>query len=417
VEPVKSGPAALLDAAAIRTILTLRYNATIKDTLLPKLAWHDFKENRELAKGDPVSQVEKLLVENLTSEITRSKKVAFSLSGGVDSTLIFALLRKNLPDVDVHAISVRFADSADETPRAAKIAEQFGAEHHVIFVENYLQELPSAISITKQPFWDLHWHLVVKKAKSISDMLLSGDGGDELFGGYTFRYSKFLSLTRDDPSVESSIKAYLSCHERDWVPDQEKVFGEKCRFSWDEIHDILRPYFDNELDPVAKVYLADFNGKLLYNWLPLYAALHNHFGVRLVSPLLSRDMVRYATHLPYSLKYDPASNEGKILLRRLLAKHLDLKAAGFGSAAKQGFSVDTLNLWKKYGRRICDYYLSDARTVKDGWINGAWIKQHIGKVEGYNSHRYVNKFLGLLAFEVWYRLFITHELRSDDQIN
>ena len=67
-------------------------------------------------------------------------------------------------------------------------------EHHIVHLKNYLSELPKAISIIKLPFWDLHWYYVVKKAKTLSKTLISGDGGDELFTGYTFRYKKFLSI-------------------------------------------------------------------------------------------------------------------------------------------------------------------------------------------------------------------------------
>ena len=85
-----------------------------------------------------------------------------------------------------------------------------GAEHHVIYLENYLRELPKAISIIKLPFWDLHWYHVVKKSQSLSKHLASGDGGDELFGGYTFRYKKFLSLINTNSTPLEKTKAY--CH-------------------------------------------------------------------------------------------------------------------------------------------------------------------------------------------------------------
>ena len=127
-------------------------------------------------------------------------------------------------------VSIKFANSVDETPTAAKIAERFEAEHNVIQLENYLSELPKAISIIKLPFWDLHWYYVVKKSKTLSKTIISGDGGDELFGGYTFRYKKFLSLTSENSTPLEKVKAYLQCHERDRVSDQENIFNQKCGF-------------------------------------------------------------------------------------------------------------------------------------------------------------------------------------------
>ena len=128
-------------------------------------------------------------------------------------------------------------DSAAKVTK--KIAEKFHAEHHVVSLENYLSELPKAISIIQMPFWDLHWYYVVKKSKTLSPILISGDGGDELFGGYTFRYQKFLSLTTETSTPLEKVTAYLECHERDRVPDQEKIFDEKSKFSWKSIHQTL----------------------------------------------------------------------------------------------------------------------------------------------------------------------------------
>ena len=114
-----------------------------------------------------------------------------------------------MPDIHVHAISVKFANSVDETESASRIAAELGADHHIIHIENYLRDLPRAISIIKLPFWDLHWYHVVKKAQSLSKHLASGDGGDELFGGYTFRYKKFLSLINNNSTPLEKAKAYL----------------------------------------------------------------------------------------------------------------------------------------------------------------------------------------------------------------
>ena len=399
-----------IKTTSIKNILTLRYDSTQK-TLLPNLTWKDFIEKPVI---EPVAHIEKTIRNTIKKNFDNSKsKVAVALSGGIDSTLILSLLRKTCPHLGIDAISVKFADSVDESVHAAKIAEIFEVDHHVIYIENYLKELPKAISIIKLPFWDLHWYYVVKKAKSLSKILVSGDGGDELFGGYTFRYKKFLSLIKPDFSPTEKVKAYLKCHERDWVPDQEDLFDKKAHFSWNEIYGNLKPYFDNPLPPLAQVFLADFNGKLLYNWIPLNTKIHKHFEVRSIAPILSKELISYAIHLPYKLKYDSNRDIGKILLRKILRKYVsDIMM----SKTKQGFSINTTNLLNLHGRELCDYYLSDARIIKEGWIKKEWIKKHIKKLDKNPDVRYVNKFLGLLAFEIWFRLFITKEMKSNDTL-
>ncbi len=292
-----------------------------------------------------------------------------------------------------------------------KSAEKFNVEHHIVEVENYLSELPNAISIIGMPFWDLHWYHVIKKAKEFSDSILSGDGGDEIFGGYTFRYQKFLSLTTSNSSPLDKVKAYLQCHERDWVPDQDDLFGAKAKFSWDFIHSQLLSYFDNSLSPLDQLFLADYNGKLLYNFSPLNTMIQNHFGITSITPLLSSELISYSTHIPNNLKYDAERNIGKILLRKILAKY---RIDSLIPSEKYGFNVNTSNLWKSYGKKLCEYYLLDSRVVRDGWIRLDWIKQYMNKDD--LDVRYVNKLLGLLAFEIWYRLFVTKEMKSSTKL-
>ena len=158
---------------------------------------------------------------------------------------------------------------------------------------------------------------------------------------------------------------------------------------------------------VCRVFLADFNGKLLYNWIPLNSSFHDYFKVKPVTPILSKETIHYTTHLPIHLKYDSKTDTGKLLLREILHKYsLDKLLI----KKKQGFSVDTMNLWKSCGYDLCDYYLSDARIVQSKWINKDWIQKHFDKNN--IDIRYVNKFLGLLALEIWYRLFVTKEMKS-----
>lgn len=399
----------ILEPDTIKNILTLRYDP-IQTSILPKKNWQDFVNKPE---NHSTEFIEKSIEKNIKKAVDKShnEKIAIALSGGVDSALILAFLHKTLPDVSIEAISIKFANSVDETSNAAKIADFFGAKHHVVFVENYLKELPKAISIIKLPFWDLHWYYVVKKAQTLSKFIASGDGGDELFGGYTFRYKKFLSLTNENFTPLEKVKAYLQCHERDWVVDQDKLFTKKINFSWNLTHDILIPYFDNSLNSLNQVFLADYNGKLLYNFSIVNARLSHHFGLTAISPLISNEMISFTSHLPWDSKYDQKNNIGKLHLRNILSKY---KVDSLITDEKLGFNVNTINLWNSYGKKLCKQYLIDSNIVKEDWINKSWIEKYIDKKA--LDVKIINKFLGLLALEIWYRLFITKEIEHNTKL-
>jgi asparagine synthase (glutamine-hydrolysing) len=391
-------------------ILTLRYDPSISPNL-PKKTWVQFISNDNHFDS---KTIEESICDSIKKklETLNERKISIALSGGVDSTLVLSLIRKVDPDIDIHAISIKFADSVDETIDASKIAEKFNAKHHIIHLDNYLSELPKAISMIKMPFWDIHWYYVVKESQKFSKVLISGDGGDELFGGYTFRYKKFLSLTSESSSPLDKVHAYLECHERDRVPDQEKIFSQKSNFSWDLIYDLLLPYFDNNLSRLEQVFLADYNGKLLYNFNPINTQVIKNFNMELFTPILNNHLLKSAPQIKQSLKYDVSNDVGKLPLRNILEKNgHDMLV----SKQKLGFNVNTINLWKKTGHRICKEFLDDSRVVSDGWINNNWIQKYIDSPE--LDIKYVNKFYGILAFEIWYRLFITKEINSNTTLD
>jgi len=398
-----------INLSSLVNILTLRYDPSIKPNLVPKNP-KDFLANDN---SIDIQYFENLICNEMENKLKTldDKELSIALSGGVDSTLVLTLLRKIKPEIKLHAVSIKFANSVDETPAASKIAERFNAEHHIVNLENYLSELPKAISIVRLPFWDLHWYYVVKKSNTLSKTLLSGDGGDELFAGYTFRYSKFLSLTSDNSTPLEKVKAYLECHERDRVPDQAEIFTKKCNFSWDGIYNRLLPFFDNELDRINQVCLADYNGKLLYNFSPINSRIINAFNMNLLTPLLSEELLSIAPHIPIKHRYDEENNIGKLPLRKLIEKH---NVSSLISTEKLGFNVNTLNLWKTHGHDLCKEFFDNSRLVEANLISKEWITKHIDNLD--INIKYVNKFLGLLAYEIWYRIFITKEMNENNKL-
>ena len=399
-----------ISSSSIVNILTLRYDPSINPNL-PKKTWKDF----ESTNGSPnLDFIENSILEEIETKLKsiNSKEVSVAISGGVDSTLVLSLLRKVNPDLKINAVSMKFANSVDESSSASKIAEKYDAEHHIIHLENYLDELPKAISIVKLPFWDLHWYHVIKKSQTFSKILISGDGGDELFGGYIFRYKKFLSLTSKTSTPLEKVKVYLQCHERDRVADQEKIFNNKCEFSWSSIYNILLPFFDNNLPRLEQVYLADYNGKLLYNFNPINSRLTDYFKMNSLTPLLNNKLLATSPHIATKYKYDMDNEVGKLPLRDILARN---NAESLITKEKLGFSVNTINLWKSYGHDLCKEFLDNSRAVKDGWINNDWIIKHIDNSD--LDVKYINKFLGILALEIWFRIFITKEMSGHESLS
>jgi len=327
-----------------------------------------------------------------------SKSITVSLSGGIDSSLMLCILKQSFPENEINAISIKFSESYDETEAAARIAHKIGVNHHIVEIDNFLEKLPDAISITGLPFWDIHWIYVVEAAKKFSNYLVSGDGGDELFGGYVFRYSKFLSKITSTSTVEEKIIAYLSCHERDHIPEQDNIFTKKVDFVWNDIYDILRPYFDNSLSPIEQVFLADYNGKLSHNFSIINNKIAKNYDIIPVTPILSEEIIQRSMRMSTNEKYDHKQNIGKLPLRKILKifgiEDLILKE-------KLGFSVNTENLWKNYGFDMTKKYLIDGKLVQDEIINNNWLHSNIFKTD--IDVRHINKFLGLLAFEIWYR--------------
>ncbi len=397
-----------ISASLLRNILTLRYDTSLPSNL-PSLSWSNFLNPNE---KQSIEFIENELKKSLEESFSKStKNVSIALSSGIDSNIILAIMKKIHPEIEINAITVRFSDSVDESMDVSKIAEHFEINHHIESVENFLESLPAAISCVKLPFWDIHWFYVAKKAQTMSKYIISGNGGDELFGGYVFRYSKFLSLVNEKSSPLEKIKAYLECHNRDFIPEQIQVFDEKSNFSWDVIYKIFYPYFDNSLPILNQVLLADYNGKLLHNFTFVNKKINEHFNIREIMPILSPNLISYSSHLDPKYKYDYENNSGKILLRKLAEK---LELSSFIKNEKQGFSMNTINLWKRHGKNICSYFLLDSRAARDGWISHEWIKKNISQDD--IDVRHVNKFFGLLAVEIWYRLFVTNEMSSKEKL-
>jgi asparagine synthase (glutamine-hydrolysing) len=402
----------------VANLLTLRYDPEVGNNgTIRNISYKEVLKFRQSSDHVPSSaEVEAVLRKKIRNQIHEfgAKRISLAISAGIDSNLIFCLIRKEFPEIELDCLTVTFDNEDDissEVLTARKIVESQNAAFHEIYVGNPLKDLPLLISIIKEPRWNIYQYYFIEKANTISKVLFTGDGGDELFGGYTFRYRKFVENLKSDHSWVDRVRLYLLCHERDWVQDQESMFGSSVKFTWSSIYEALKKYFDNDLDPLEQVLLADYHGKLMYDFVPTNQKYFTHFGINGVAPLLSEDVITLSEKIPARVKYDYQANIGKIPLREILKRNVSPEISRLIEDKKMGFSIDLTKFWIKYGKDIVTSNLDRARIFEDNIINRDWYFNSMRRIdEDKFKVRDISKMLQLLSLEIWYRLFVTCEI-------
>jgi len=388
--------------------MTLRYDPTQRDVLSIKKVGNDVVKNRR--KPYPTSlDIETHLRNVIKGTIAKyqPERVSVALSSGVDSNVILSLVRDECPELEINCVTVSF-DESTESHVAKKIAENNSSNFHNVVVENPLRDLPNLISLVEEPKWNIYQYYFIEKSNHFSNVLFTGDGGDELFGGYTFRYGKFLDTYNVNLTWQDRTRLYLECHQRDWVPDQKELFGPKLHFNWDSIYTLFQPYFDNDLDPLDQVFMADYHGKLMYDFVPSNRKLFEHFDLIGIAPLLDTSIIDMSFKVPPSLKYDRVANKGKIPLRKIIADHYIDRV----SDAKIGFGMDLKSLWIRVAKEIVTSNLDKARIFEDKLIKKEFYDRSLKRIDDTLDVRYISKLLQLLSLEIWYKLFVTNEINS-----
>jgi len=373
----------------IRNILTLRYDPR-GNTVLPKLGWRSFTETKGIAVAIKPA-IEGAIIRSLKTN--PYSNIGIGISGGVDSTTVLALIRKNFPNRKINSYCVTFGTSTKEVETAQYVSDLYNTDHKHINISNPLCRADELIKIVDEPRWNVYPTYLFEAAKADGcQVIFTGDGGDELFGGYTFRYQHIL----DDMSTKSAEQRYLDAHSRDWVDTQKQLFA--FDFRWEDIYKIVNPYFNNPLPDTGKIFLADYNGKLLYDFEPTSRKLAANIGIDIVAPFLEPEVLHLATHLPFNLKYDRVNNIGKIILRQILLESSAFKPVTW---VKTGWGMNISELWEKHGYQMATQLLSpDSLCVSQNLINPEWFVDGFSKADSSNLP-YVSKMLQLIALELW----------------
>ncbi|MBN1237745.1 MAG: asparagine synthase (glutamine-hydrolyzing) [Gammaproteobacteria bacterium] len=145
-------------------------------------------EPRRPRLEDACAELRSLIEEAVREQMVADVPVGFFLSGGIDSSVVVAAASRTGRPISTFAIGFD-SDEVSETPYAREVAETFGTDHHerILSPEHAQELLPRLKSWFDEPFADesaMPTYLVSKTARSEVKVVLTGDGGDEVFGGY-----------------------------------------------------------------------------------------------------------------------------------------------------------------------------------------------------------------------------------------
>jgi len=410
-----------LDKRALACFLTLRYvpfDLTmfegIKKVLPGNYAVFDKSGLREVPywrlqpNPDRSDVANEELIETLKRSVERhiisDVPVGIYLSGGIDSAALVAFASE-LSKNPISTFCMGFGEESDELEDARMISKHFGTVHHETVVkERLLDDFPEMIWHMDFPKRNLYPYYLAQMASKHVKVVLSGLGGDELFAGYDFRYRQLGS--RQPYEINDKIQLYLGTQARDIPHDQEQVYGKAVP---EGIHNcagrFLRPFFSDGLPFMEQVLAADFNAKMIYDFLPVDDATSMAHSVETRVPYLDNELVKLAFTIRFASKF--RDGRGKFILRRALSDRLPNATL---EKKKQGFGP---NPFETYGREVRHYaetYLPKGDTVRMGLVNPDWVNKVLSRSPTPDFNAEYNKIWDCLALEVFYRIYLRDEL-------
>ncbi len=334
---------------------------------------------------EAVEALEHLLDEAVRLRLVSDVPLGLLLSGGVDSSGVTALACRHLQGKGgkVHTFSVGFDDAAfTETPYARIVAERYGTEHVEQHVDLALgrQVYARLHAMYDEPFGDtsaIPTFLVSEVARRHVTVVLSGDGGDEVFGGYT-RYREMLEASGPlpvgrllGPAWRSRIiRGFLGHYPARWrgryrflrtlldpleaycmlmggILKEEKAFLLRPeivrRFRDYDDYWFFREHWIADLDPFTRLQYLDLKTYLPDDILTKVDRASMAVSLEVRVPILDHEVVAFAFSLPVAVR-NPG-NRPKYLLKRMLAPFLPETIL---ERRKQGFAIP-LSRWAEGG--------------------------------------------------------------------
>src|SRR5918998_1380144 len=403
------------------------------------------------SEAETLDRIDELLAETVKLHLLSDVPVGAFLSGGLDSTLIASYAAPQIgAEARTFSMGIPYRD-LNELPYAAAVAARYGSRHYAEEVTpSVVDDLPRLVSALDEPADPLSvclLHLAKMTARHVK-VVLGGDGGDELFGGYD-RYAadRWLDGYRAVPEpirnlVANQVLRRLPdqftfksvTHKLRWVDLMARKTGgerysESLQFFWfNEAHrsKLYAPGFRDQLldsrpdaclldlyaapnadEPMDRMMYVDSMSRLPGQSLTILDRATMAYSLESRSPFLDPRFAEFMARVPSSLKIK--GRRLRYLERRLGERYLPPEVL---RRRKQGFASPLMYILEGEVRALAPRLLLDSELARAGYLRGERMQQ---LVQEHLSRRYDhgNRIWLLLSAEVWYRRYISRRSEAD----
>ena len=403
------------------------------------------------SESETLERIDELLAETVKLHLLSDVPVGAFLSGGLDSTLIASYAAKTLgPELRTFSMGIPYRD-LNELPYAAAVAARYGTQHYAEEVTpSVVDDLPRLVSALDEPADPLSiclLHLAKMTARHVK-VVLGGDGGDELFGGYD-RYAadRWLDGYRALPEVVRNTVAkqvlrrlpdqftFKSItHKLRWVDLMARKTGgerysESLQFFWfNEAHRaelyttgfrqqlvdqrpdacLLELYATSNAEAaIDRMMYVDSMSRLPGQSLTILDRATMAYSLESRSPFLDPRFAEFMARVPTTLKI--RGRRLRYLERRLGEGYLPPEVL---RRKKQGFASPLMYILEGEVRALAPRLLLRSELVRAGYLRAERVKQ---LVDEHLARRYDhgNRIWLLLSAEVWYRRYISRRSEAD----
>lgn len=387
---------------------------------------------RRVSPREAVRLVDEALTDSVRDALVADVPVGAYLSGGVDSSLISALVSRERREAGLHTFSAGFGDSRlDETAWARRVAHVVGSTHHEVVVNS---------DDFHQTWARLSWHRdaplsepadvavfkLAQRAREQVKVVLSGEGSDELFAGYA-KYH-FAGLTRWSGSWASPVlrrlerrlpasraRMAIAMRALSETSRAERMRGWFAPFTTHEravligrqpARSSLDPYLDGHGDAVNRMLYADMHTWLADNLLERGDRMSMAASLELRPPFLDHRLVELAFTLPASVKLRGRTT--KWVVKEVARRYLPAEIV---DRPKVGFKVP-LDSWFRGGLRNL---AGDLLTGPSSFVGSTFDPAAVGRLLAAHARGDRDeqaRIWTLLSLEVWHREFQRSELAA-----